>query len=211
MTESARLDPDGLRLLTETALSDLKQDSLITEFAGGLIPTALAYSDATNSLVNAIYDPDSNVYPFLTALLALDAELEGFLKGQKRVFPLPGFFSYKENLPPDKYPLKTLRLPPLNPDGHFFFKKTDAGHFLAIRLDLNPALKVLGHIRLAVCSPDRFPIRLRLIEDRMERQYLDEALLKIIGDLFGQVEVDPPLTNIEQKTLIQTLRQLIAE
>ena len=219
MSQKSTISPEGLRIPLEMSLAEMGQDELLSQFAMGLIPTALQHIAATFPLSTALYQETSALYPLWTVLLALDAELEGVVEGTSRLFPLPGFFSYRASLTPDKISPRTLRLPPLNPGGHFILSpiasdshlspngRTPADGHLAVRLDLEPTSQILGHVRLAVSRPDRFPFRLRTIEHRLDRQVLTEAIVSV-AVAEGQAKISPPLTTAEVEGLVQTLLAL---
>jgi CO/xanthine dehydrogenase FAD-binding subunit len=121
--------------------------------------------------------------------------------------PLPGFLGYRASLPPERAPLETLRLPPLNPGGRYAFVASDNETFLAVRLDLNPALNVAGHVRIAASSVTRSPVRLVATEQRLERQVIDEGLIKT-AIAAGSADLPTPLTQIEQPKLAEVLKRL---
>ena len=205
MTKS---DPDGLRLPIQAKLADLAVDEILQTFAAGLIPKALSYTPLTLTLNEALFQTVPAANPLLTALLALDADVEGRVAQKRRITPLPGFLSYRTSLSPDKFPLTTLRLPPLNPDGHFFFTPTDEAAYAAVRLDLHPTLQVLGHVRLALSRQAQPPIRLQAVEHRLDRQILTEAILTEALALSAE-DLTSPLTEKEQTSFIKILRSLI--
>ncbi len=118
------------------------------------------------------------VRSLLTALLALDAEVRLEVDDHNRVLPLPGFLSYRSSLPLASFPLSAVRLPPLNPGGHYFFSKFKPDRFIVLRLDLHPVERLAGHVRVALSRPGQLPQRLTSIEERLERQVLSEALME---------------------------------
>ncbi|MFN8454900.1 MAG: hypothetical protein U0401_09580 [Anaerolineae bacterium] len=196
--------PDGLYIPTSATLAQLYEDEPLRDFAAGLLHTAVLQTcnlqPATCNLLlaQALHHPGPEFYPLLTALLALDAEVRATVGNETRVLPLPGFLSYRASLPPDKAPLQAVRLPPLNLGGHYRF----FGIFLgdehgAVRFDLHPALRVAGHMRLALSGPTRFPMRLIPIEERLDRQALTEALIEAAVAVGGE-EVSPPPASLEQ-------------
>ena len=135
----------------------------------------------------------------------LDAEIHTLVDEERRVLSLPGFLSYRANLPLDKVSLETLRLPPLNQGGRYAFTVSDNGAFLAVRLDLNPARNVAGHVRIAISSVTRPPIRLVAAEQRLERQVIDEQLIKA-AIAAARADLPTPLTQIEQAELVEVLK-----
>jgi CO/xanthine dehydrogenase FAD-binding subunit len=207
--------PDGLYLVTQATLAQLLEDEAVRTFAGGLLHTALLKTcnlqlAACNlPLAEALHQADSpQTYPLLTALLVLDAEIHTLIGEDRRILTLPGFLSYRASLPPDKVPLESLRLPPLNPGGRYAFAVADNGAFLAVRLDLNPALNVAGHVRIAVSSITCPPVRLKAAEERLERQVLTEEVIKT-ALAAGSADLPTPLTLIEEAELVETLKGFI--
>jgi CO/xanthine dehydrogenase FAD-binding subunit len=174
--------PNGLHFLAEATLTQLAEDTTLSDFAGGLVSQALSHLPPSQArrwtLAKALHYPGPEARPLLTALLVLDAEVAAVVAGESRVFPLPGFLTYRERLPLAEFPLNTLRLRPLNPDGQYQLTLASDGSCYALRLDLHPRLKVAGHVRLAVSSPTRPPVRLRAVEHRLERQKLTPALIE---------------------------------
>jgi hypothetical protein len=188
---------DGLHILTKATLPQLTGDQALGSFAEGLLLTALGQThlpgrDGEWTLAEALHHRGPQTNPLLTALLVLDAEVSAVVDDERRVFPLPGFLSYRANLPPDKFPLDTMRLPPLNPDGHYRLTVADDGFCLAIRLDLHPTLKVAGHVRVAISGPTRSPTRLQAMEQRLDRQVLTAELIEaaIAGGGVSKTEAD---------------------
>ncbi len=208
--------PDGLYLSAQASLAQLLEAEALRAFADGLLHAALTHTlnlqPATFNrltLAELLYYADGpETYPLLTALLALDAEIHVLVDEDKRVLPLPGFLSYRASLPPDKFPLKTLRLPPLNPGGRYAFSVAAEGVYLAVRLDLHDRLRVAGHVRLALSSPTRPPLRLHAVEDRLERQVMAEDLIEaaVAG---GDEELATPLTQAEQAALVAALKRAV--
>lgn len=208
--EIALTRPEGLLISLEATLSQVAGYEALLQFADGLIPRALARGPAetyTRTLAEVLYQPNPQYYPLLAALLVLDAELKGTLDEETRLLPLPAFLSYRASLSPAKFPLETLRLPPLNPGGHYLLSITEAGACLAIRIDLHPQLAVAGHVRLAAAGPTRSPTRLPGAEQRLEWQVLDEAR---IAAALAATHADPagPLTETEARQLAELLRRL---
>jgi hypothetical protein len=207
--------PDGLYLVTQATLAQLLKDEVARAFAGGLLHTALLKTchlppaTCSLSLAEALHRADSlQTYPLITALLVLDAEIHALIGEDRRILSLPGFLSYRASLPPDKVPLESLRLPPLNPGGRYAFAVADNGAFLAARLDLNSALNVAGHVRIAVSSITRPPRRLIAAEERLERQVLTEAVIKT-AIAVGSADLPGPLTSIEEAELVEMLSGFI--
>lgn len=204
--------PDGLHILARATVSQLTQAQALLMFANGLIATALKECNlnAGWTLAGALHHVGTPAaHPLLTALLALDAEVSAVIEDATRVWPLPGFLSYRSRLPLDKYPLSTLRLPPLNAGGHYLLDSAAAGQYLAARIDLHPRLKVAGHVRLAAGGSTRIPQRLIAAEHRLDRQMLDEALIEA-AVAAGSGALAPPLSDAEQSKLIEMLQGLIA-
>ena len=204
--------PNGLHLLTKATLQQLFEDDALKIFAEGLLLNALAEvtpDDRTAlTLADSLHSAGpSQIKALLTALLVLDAEVNAVIDDETRVFPLPGFLSYHASLPPDKFPLNSMRLPPLNPDGHYLFKVLAEGHYLAARFDLHPGLKVAGHVRLAVAGPTRLPQRLKIAEHRLDRQKLDDALIAAAIAAENK-ELLVPLTRVEQVGLFELLKRV---
>ena len=205
--------PDGLYLSTQATLRQLLEDEPLPTFAAGLLHAALVETcnlqpvTCNLSLAEALHDAGGpETYPLLTALLALDAEVHTQLGEDRRVLPLPAFLSYRPSLPPDKVPPESVRLPPLNPGGHFVFAVSGDGAWLAVRLDLHERLRVAGHVRLALSSPTRLPLRLRAIEDRLERQVMTGDLTEaaVAG---GDEDLAAPLTPMERTALVEALQR----
>ncbi len=202
--------PDGLHILARTPLSQLAEDETLLNFADGLILEALAHTTLPDglawTLTGALYHPGPQTNPLMVALLVLDAELRAVIDEEQRILPLPGFLTYRASLFPDKFPCDTLRLPPLNQDGHYLLSLTDDGFCFAVRLDLHPELKVAGHVRIAVSSPTRSPLRLQATEYRLDRQVLNRGLIEAAVTA-GSEELLVPLTKAEQARLIARLNQ----
>lgn len=206
--------PDGLYLSTQATLRQLLEDEALRPFADGLLHAALVTTFNVQpstfnamTLTEALHDAGGpETYPLLTALLALDAEVHTQLGEDRRVLPLPAFLSYRPSLPPDKVPPESVRLPPLNPGGHFVFAVSGDGAWLAVRLDLHERLRVAGHVRLALSSPTRLPLRLRAIEDRLERQVMTGDLTEaaVAG---GDEDLAAPLTPMERTALVEALQR----
>jgi hypothetical protein len=209
--------PDGLYIRVQTPLSQLLEDEPLRIFAEGLLHAALVTTcdlqpaTCNLSLAEALhYTGGPETYPLLTALLALDAEVHALIGEDRRVLPLPAFSSYRPSLPPDKVPLEAVRLPPLNPGGHFAFAAAGEGTWLAVRLDLHETRRVAGHVRLALSSPAHPPLRLRAIEDRLERQVMTRDLIEaaIAG---GDEQLTTPLAPPEEMALGEALARAVGE
>lgn len=202
--------PDGLHITTKATLNQLANDENLQAFADGLIPRILSHFDLTGepslTLAEALHQTGSPaIDALLTGLLVLDAEVNAVIDDETRVFPLPGFLTYRARLPLDQFPLNLMRLPPLNAGGHYRFAASEP-YYMTVRLDLHPELMVTGHVRLAVAGPNQPPQRLSLIEARLDRKELDADLIEAALAL-GR-GVDQPLHAIEATVLRQILRSL---
>lgn len=200
---------DGLHILTKATLQQLADDEALCLFADGLIPQALGEIDiaiiAQRTIAAALHDDDTpQIKALVTVLLALDAEVNAVVNDENRVWPLPGYLSYRFRLPIDKYPLNTLRLPPLNADGHYRFAVVDEGHYLAARMDIHPKLKVTGHIRIAIGGQARSPERISVVEHRLDRQELTKEVIEA-SVIAGNEGLSVALTQRERATLIEIL------
>jgi hypothetical protein len=215
--------PDGLYLIAQATLLQLHNDEALTHFADGLLASTLTYTihslrapasrtfNSSLTLAEALhYLGGCETYPLLTALLALDAEVYATIDDEPRVLPLPGFLSYRPSLPPNRVPLDSVRLPPLNPGGRYRFTVVDNGAFLVVRLDLHPGLNLAGHVRLAVSSPTRSPVRLLAAEHRLDRQVLTEQLIETAIEV-GSQDLPVPLRQGEWVGLVETLKKLMSE
>ncbi len=199
--------PTGLHILTSATLAQLAADEALLKFAGGLLPIALSQTELPGDITLATLLHQTStpqIYPVWVALLALDAELSAIVDDKQRVFPLSAFLSYQTHLPPDKLSFNLLRLPPLNPDGHYHLTIAENGYCFAVRLDLHPRLKVTGHVRLALSSPTRFPIRLEAAEHRLNRQILSPTLIDT-AIIAGSKALSVPLTDAEMAGLVEGL------
>jgi CO/xanthine dehydrogenase FAD-binding subunit len=207
-TRVSLLRPDGLHLLAEATLAQLAEDATLSGFADGLVSQALGHipppQAADWTLAQALHHSGPESRPLLTALLVLDADAAAVVAEETRVFPLPGFLTYRDRLPPAEFPLNTLRLPPLNPDGRYQLSLAGDGFCYALRLDIHPRLKVAGHVRLAVSSPTRAPARLQAVEHRLERQELTPALIEDALQSSGE-----RLALEEQNQLLAGLKAII--
>lgn len=207
--------PDGLYLAAQATLAQLLEDKTLQGFADALLYTALTHLANGKRLPSNItlaealhYAAGPEIYPLLTALLALDAEVYSLIGEERRVLPLPGFLSYRNRLPLDKVPLESVRLPPLNSGGRYAFSALTGEGYLAVRLDLHETLRIAGHVRIVLSSPTRPPLRLHPIEDRLERQIIETALIDTAAAEPEALTV--PLSPIEQTTLIEALKKLTA-
>lgn len=202
--------PDGLYIPTHATWPQLATDDILRSFANGLIPMALNGHRASWTLAELLHHSDPQVNPLLTALLVLDAEVNAIVDDKQPVFPLPGFLTYRTRLSPDKFPLSTIRLPPLKPDGHYLLSIGPDGFCAAIRLDLNPHLKLARYVRTAISSQTRSPIRLPAVEQRLERQILDKGLIRVA--IVAASEDGPTsLTRLEQDRLTEILAGVITD
>jgi xanthine dehydrogenase iron-sulfur cluster and FAD-binding subunit A len=198
--------PDGLYLSAQATLSQLGEDETLRLFADGLVIKTLNVKRSNVlTLSQALHHSGPEIYPLLTALLALDAEVQVVVDEERRALPLPGFLSYRASLPPDKAPLTAVRLPPLNRGGRYHFAVTPDGLYLATRLDLHPTLGVVGHVRLALSSLTRPPTRLLPIEQRLDRQFVNPALIESTIAA-GSREISPVLTPAEQAGLAAAIQ-----
>lgn len=204
---------DGLHILTKATLQQLLDDEALRLFADGLILQAFVETDISTiaqwTVAEALHhDGLPQINALVTILLALDAEVNAIVNDENRIWPLPGYLSYRSHLPLDKYPLNTLRLPPLNPDGHYRFAVIDEDHYLAVRLDIHPKLKVAGHIRIVISGPARLPERILVVEHRLDRQELTEEVIEAaITARSGALSI--PLTEQEQAKLLEVLTALV--
>jgi hypothetical protein len=198
--------PDGLYLMGQASLAELIQDEQLSQFAAGLAVQAIERLEFDEpglslTLAEVLHYPDPfKINPLLAVLLVLDAEINTTIEETRCMFPLPGFMSYRPRLPLAKVPLDSVRLPLLNPDGNYQFKLIGPAHYLVVRLDIQPILKVAGHIRIAIASPTRLAQRIQAAEDRLDRQYLSAALIEAALD-DGNQELAIPLTVAEQASL----------
>ncbi|GAB4422873.1 MAG: hypothetical protein Kow0031_01080 [Anaerolineae bacterium] len=184
---------DGLHLAAGASLARLLADDLLRPFADGLLPRAAAATlpgIAPNvSLTEMLFSPEPAFGGLLAALLALDAEVVANVNDDRRVWPLPGFLSYRSRLA--AHPPHEVRLPPLNPDGHYLLS-TGGNRTLVLRFDMHPRLRVLGHVRIVITGKAP-PRRLAALEHRLERSVLTGPLLNEIeiAGAAGDLEADP--------------------
>lgn len=200
--------PDGLYISTQATWAQLAANEVLHSFANGLIPMALNGHPVAWTLAEVLHHSGPQVNPLLTALLVLDTEVNAVVDDKQPVFPLPGFLTYRSTLSLEKFPLQAIRVPPLNPDGHYLLSIANDGFCFALRLDLHPRLKVAGHVRLAASSPTRFPVRLQAIEYRLERQSLSKKLIQTAVTAGGET-LSVPLTAEERFRLVETLQGLL--
>ena len=203
-----QIGPDGLRLSPQTTASQLIRESLLREFANGLIVSALEQTTFSGTLAEALHDTSGQAYALLTALLVLDAEVKTIFEDKRRVFPLPAFLSYRANLPLTQFPLHGLRLPPLNPNGHYLFEAITGVSWWALRLDLHPHLKVMGHVRLATGWSTQLPLRLQIVEHRLDRQVLTHEMIDTAIYLVNE-SLPQPLSLPERQFLMSALTDLL--
>lgn len=210
------IQPDGLHILAQATLSQLATDETLLNFANGLIPLALTHLtsielsplQADSSLAEVLHFPGPQIYPLLTALLALDAEINMEVADEQRVLPIPAFLAYRSRLPLAHFPLDVLRLPPLDSAGRYHLLVTEEGYCFAVRLDLNRILNIAGHMRIAVSSAAQPPIRLQATERRLEWQILTEPLVEA-AVLASSEDLLTPLPELEQLRLAELLKQLL--
>ncbi len=200
----ASVDPDGLRISITSSLSQLAAHEVVTGFAAGLIPAAVAQTEVSATLAEALFYGGPAIYPLFTTLLVLDAEVEATVDDKRRVFPFPSFLSYRSRLAPRKLSFNHLRLPPLNPDGHYALTFTTDKSCLAVRLDLHPRHKVAGHVRIALSSATRFPIRLQAAEHRLDRKVVARSTIEEAA-AGGRRPGSRPLSIAERAMLIEVL------
>ena len=205
-TTSTRMD--GLYISTHTPWPQLASDKTLCEFANGLIPMTLHYEDVSWTLAELLHHTGPQTYPLLTALLILDAEVNAVVEDKQPVFPLPGFLTYRSKLSPQKFPLDAIRLPASNADGHYLLSMDNDGFCAAVRLDLHPQRRLAGHVRIAISSPTRTPLRLRSLEHRLERQILNKELIQM-AILATNQNLPKPLSKDEQIYLNKILQGLI--
>jgi CO/xanthine dehydrogenase FAD-binding subunit len=199
---------DGLYISTHATWPQLAADETLRHFANGLIPMALHQKNTSSTLAELLHHTGPQTYPLLTALLVLDAEVNAVVDGKEPVFPLAGFLTYRTRLSPEKFPLNTVRVPPLTPNGHYLLTITNDGFCTALRLDLHPHLNLAGHVRIAVSSPTRTPIRLSALEFRLERQTLTPDLIET-AIAVTNTDLHRPLTQPEQTHLNEILQGLV--
>ena len=202
--------PDGLHVAAAASLRHLLADELFWNFADGLLSRVAAAtlpdSGLDYPLCDLLYHQDTAYNGFLAALLALDAEVIATVNAERSVWPLPGFLSYRTQLA--EHPLDAVRLPPLNPDGHYLFTAIH-GKTLIVRFDIHLDLRIMGHVRIAIGGTAIKPSRLQLIEHRLERTQLTGQLLAEIetAGITGGFEADSDLF----KQLMSLLREFAGQ
>jgi len=183
-------------------LKQLADDKTLTVFADGLLAKALKFVEPSTqinlTLAEALHQTElPQIKALHCALLALDAEVNAVLEDETLVWPLPAFLSYRTNLPLYKYPLNLLRLPPLNSGGHYQLRSPGKDHYVVVRMDLHPQLKVMGHIRIATASPTQSPHRLLVMEHRLDRQELDGEIIRA-AVMAQEAEASVAITEVER-------------
>lgn len=208
---TVKTNPDGLHLPANAPLQQLMADDSLRGFADGLLPRVVAATLPAGEHVcpftELLHSQSPAFGGVLAALLALDAEVIATVDGDRRVWPLSGFLSYRSRLA--IYPPEIVRLPPLNPDSHYLLTG-EPDRVLVLRFDLHPQLRVLGHVRLAVAGKKLPPQRLMAIEHRLERRTLTHQLLgeiKIAGNSTGDLAIDPNIL----KQLLSLLQEFAGE
>ena len=207
------VQPDGLYLAVESTPAQLAADPTLREFAAGLLVTALASLPKacdTLTLADLVRYPGPEANGLLAALLALDSELIAGAGRDRRAVPLPGFLSYRHRLVPDNFSPHTLRLPPLNQDGHYMFNEIEDKDFLAVRYDCHPRLRVAGHIRIVIGGQSHTPQRLTAIEQRLDHQTLNEATINAALSA-GNAGEAAPLAAAQLTRLAQMLGQGVGQ
>jgi len=195
--------PDGLYLHPEATLAQLAHDVILKEFADSLIPYALALTtNHSATLTSALYQTDSDYTPLLTALTMLDIEIKTVIQDTTRTLPLTAFLKYRDKLAINQMVISRVRLPPLNPDGHYLLRQLADDTCLGVRLDLHPVKKVAGHIRLVITKPGMFPQRLIATEGRLIWQHLTDRLIN------NAILLSSHLSDAEQVELATILNSL---
>lgn len=203
--------PDGLQIGTSATLNELIANQELQQFADGVVVNAITEGVAANYHVQTMGELLHRQSPaghgLLTALLILDAEINAVVNDETRVFPLAAFLNYRTRL--REVPIATIRCPPLNKGGHYFFSVIEENNYLAIRLDIHPTLRVAGHVRIATGGNHRLPQRLRQVEHRLDRQVLRHAQLEAALASKNLQQVIPPLSTTERGRLVALLGQLV--
>lgn len=209
--ETIETKPDGLYLPAGVPLQQLAADDSLRDFADGLVPRTVAATLPAGaqpvSLSELLHSPDPVFGGILAALLALDAEVIATIDGDRRSWPLPGFLSYRARLV--SYQPELVRLPPLNPDGHYLLV-AESDRAFVLRFDMHPGLRVLGHIRIAtIVDANSPPQRVTTLEHRLERRTLTAQLLAEIqtAGSTGDLQVDQSIL----KRLISLLQEFAGE
>jgi hypothetical protein len=194
---------DGIYLSPQATLLQLTEESLLQEYADGLIPQAIEHLlQADISLVELLFTTETEYYPLFTTLICLDAEIKTIFKEKIRAFPLPALLTYQQKLATGSISIRELRLPPLNFGGHYSLTVPEDGFCVATRMDIHPTKLVAGHVRISINSPNRPPVRVEEIERRLTWQVLNQA---IIEEAILRANTSPPLTDQEQHFLLQSL------
>jgi hypothetical protein len=90
---------DGIYLSPQATLLQLTEESLLQEYADGLIPQAIEHLlQADISLVELLFTTETEYYPLFTTLICLDAEIKTIFKEKIRAFPLPALLTYQQKL-----------------------------------------------------------------------------------------------------------------
>lgn len=208
--ELVQVKNDGLHLAPEATWQQLAHETSLQKFANGLLVEAIPNNvegNGTAVLADALKLAQAAYQPFLTALLVFEAEIQTRFDGEARSLPLTTFLAYRQKLTHNNLTLNSVRLPPLNLDGHYLLDST-AERTVVVRLDIHPELGVAGHVRIAVSGPHRPPTRLIETEKRLTWQPLtfeliDEAIQR------GDATLEPPLTDYERATLAALLRSRV--
>ncbi len=201
------LENDGLNLNPQATLHQLHDQQEIQQFAEGFIPKALSQTADLSPTLLQVIQADSMGQPTLyTVLLVLDAEIKTVVTGKLRRLPLLTFRSYQQKL--QNIQPTAVRLPPLNPDGHYHLETSAEGTTIAVRLDIHPEKGIAGHVRLAVSSPQRPPTRLIEGEARLDWQRLTPDLIDAAIET-GSRNLSEPLTPAEQIGLREVLRRFV--
>lgn len=203
------VQPDGLHLTAAFTPARLAAESALQDFADGMLPAALQSLPEPwrgVTLAQLTYHPGSEANGLLAALLALDAEIIAGVGKERRQVPLAGFLGYRRRLSSAKFSPHTLRLPPLNPDGHYMFTEINDDDFLAVRFDRHPRLRIAGHIRIATGGVSAPPQRLTPIEHRLDHRPLDAAVIDTALTA-GNAELPVPLPAAALARLAELLGQ----
>lgn len=186
--EISIMQADGLHLNAQATWLNLMDDEPLAAFADGLLKAGLAPLQslgASVSLGEMLHHIEAETNPLWVVLLALDAEITAIVQTKRRAMPVPAFVSYRARMPLDTHPLSTVRLPPLNPDGHYHLR-SDTDVWVALRYDQHPQKRVLGHVRVALSAESRAPLRLHATEDHLERKTPTPARLREAVQMGGQ-------------------------
>lgn len=208
--ELVQIKNDGLHLAPQATWQQLAHETALQKFANGLLVEAIPNTQADNGavlLADALKLAQPAYQAFLTALLVFEAEIQTTFDKEIRSLPLATFLAYRQKLASNNLPVNTVRLPPLNLDGHYLLDSTTE-RTVVVRLDIHPELGVAGHVRIAVSGPHRPPMRLIETEKRLTWQALtfeliDEAIQR------GDAALENPLTDYERATLAALLRSRV--